>query len=129
MGNQSAAAIKSDGSIWTWGWNNYGQLGNGSTTNSLSLVSVACPSSLKTDLFVKSAKNIIYPNPVNAILKIQMNDQSRIDKIVISDVLGKTVFNNFSVQSELDVSNLKKGVYFIKIYSDKGITTSKFSKE
>ena len=129
VGNQSAAAINSDGSIWTWGWNNYGQLGNGSTTNSLSMVSVACPSTLKTDLFVKSSKNIIYPNPVNAILKIQINDQSSIDKILISDILGKTVLKRFSAQSELDVSDLKKGVYFIKIYTDKGITTSKFNKD
>ncbi|MCL1875880.1 MAG: hypothetical protein FWF87_06440 [Synergistaceae bacterium] len=31
-GWQHTAAIKTDGSLWTWGWNEYGQLGNGTNT-------------------------------------------------------------------------------------------------
>jgi len=33
-GNFSVAALKSDGTVWTWGDNSLGQLGNGTTTNS-----------------------------------------------------------------------------------------------
>jgi len=33
-GNQSAYALNGDGTIWSWGSNTYGQLGNNSTTNS-----------------------------------------------------------------------------------------------
>lgn len=33
-GNGYALAVKSDGSIWAWGFNGYGQLGNGTTINS-----------------------------------------------------------------------------------------------
>lgn len=29
MGNRHAMAIKNDGSLWAWGWNEYGQLGDG----------------------------------------------------------------------------------------------------
>ena len=32
-GHGNTAAIKTDGTLWTWGRNNYGQLGNDSTTN------------------------------------------------------------------------------------------------
>ena len=35
IGWQHAAAIKTDGSLWTWGENRYGQLGNGGTGNEL----------------------------------------------------------------------------------------------
>lgn len=33
-GSYSAYALKTDGSVWSWGYNGYGQLGNGTTTNS-----------------------------------------------------------------------------------------------
>jgi len=34
-GNKSTAAIKTDGTLWTWGRNNFGQLGDNTTTNRL----------------------------------------------------------------------------------------------
>ena len=36
----AAAAIKTDGTLWTWGQNNYGQLGSGTTVNRSSPVQV-----------------------------------------------------------------------------------------
>ena len=40
LGEGFGAAIKADGSLWTWGENIYGQLGNGTTENSLVPVKV-----------------------------------------------------------------------------------------
>ena len=39
-GDGSGYAVKSDGTLWAWGDNSYGQLGNGSTTASYSPVLV-----------------------------------------------------------------------------------------
>lgn len=33
VGSGHNLALKSDGTVWAWGWNNYGQLGVGNTTN------------------------------------------------------------------------------------------------
>ena len=40
-GHKFTAAIKTDGTLWTWGRNNQGQLGNGTTTNNPSPVQIA----------------------------------------------------------------------------------------
>jgi alpha-tubulin suppressor-like RCC1 family protein len=31
-GETHSLAVKTDGTLWTWGWNGYGQLGDGTTT-------------------------------------------------------------------------------------------------
>src|SRR3954468_2239813 len=39
-GNNFYAGIKSDGTLWTWGNNDYGQLGNGTSTFSFNPIQV-----------------------------------------------------------------------------------------
>jgi len=39
-GGSHTLAIKSDGTLWAWGWNEYGQLGLGNTTDQHSPVQV-----------------------------------------------------------------------------------------
>ena len=40
-GYQHSLGLKADGTVWAWGYNNYGQLGDGSTTNRLTPVPVS----------------------------------------------------------------------------------------
>jgi alpha-tubulin suppressor-like RCC1 family protein len=60
-GSQYAAALKSDGTVWTWGMNSVGQLGNGTTTNSSIPVQVGGVSGITAiaggDDFVVALKN------------------------------------------------------------------------
>uniref|UniRef100_A0ABS3IRW6 InlB B-repeat-containing protein n=1 Tax=Bifidobacterium asteroides TaxID=1684 RepID=A0ABS3IRW6_9BIFI len=43
LGGQHSAAIGSDGNLYTWGWNKYSQLGDGTTTNRTRPVPVGKP--------------------------------------------------------------------------------------
>jgi len=39
-GYYHSLALASDGTVWAWGWNIAGQLGNGNTTNAITPVQV-----------------------------------------------------------------------------------------
>lgn len=68
----------------------------------------------------------IYPNPVNSqrpIINIA-SKHSLIKNIEIFDVLGKQVFATVLTARELNISNLRKGVYILKI-SENNISESR----
>ena len=51
-----------------------------------------------------------------------------ISKILIFDILGKKILEEYKVSSKLDVSHLDKGIYMIEIHSEYKIFKSKFIK-
>lgn len=69
---------------------------------------------------------VIYPNPTSDILNIQ-TDQ-KISKIEIYDTSGKLLKSKSGNEKSIIVSELSKGLYLIKIYSDKVTINSKFIK-
>ena len=85
---------------------------------------------LGTQDFEFSNDFTLYPNPVNEILNIVGTKEIEVKSIAVYDILGQLVlaFPNVKVISEIDVSNLKTGNYFIKINSDKGSSSIKFIK-
>ena len=74
---------------------------------------------------------LIYPNPSNNYLQIKSSTQ--INNIQVYDIYGKkitnfTISDTDKINKNLNVSDLIKGVYFIKIQTDKGNLISKFVK-
>lgn len=67
----------------------------------------------------------IFPNPVENILNIAGITENV--KIEIYNVDGRKVLEAQS-EKDIDVSGLKAGIYFTKIYVNSGITTLKFKK-
>ncbi|MCD9853542.1 T9SS type A sorting domain-containing protein [Epilithonimonas sp. JDS] len=74
----------------------------------------------------KTFVTVIYPNPTSDIINIQ-TDQ-KISKIEIFDTSGKLLKLNSGSEKSIQVSELVKGIYLIKIYSDNHIINSKFIK-
>ncbi len=82
--------------------------------------------------FATSVQNVnqlditIYPNPANDIIHISGNNFQ--NSITITDLNGRVVIQDDSSSNTLDISNLVKGVYLIKIESDTGYYFNKFIK-
>lgn len=71
----------------------------------------------------------IYPNPANDILNIEAKNV-KFTSIKVFSFQGQLVkvFNNLDMKT-LDVSDLKKGLYYIALKSDRGDMIKKFIKE
>ncbi|TBV26590.1 hypothetical protein DMZ43_05870 [Meridianimaribacter sp. CL38] len=67
---------------------------------------------------------LIYPNPANKQIKLDLPDRSQLKKISIYNNKGQFLF--FSRETTIDVSNLSTGMYILKIESLKGTITRKF---
>ena len=58
----------------------------------------------------------IYPNPAHDIIFVGANNDSPVQRIEIYNVTGQLVFT--STATEINVSALPKGVYFISVYTE-----------
>ncbi len=83
----------------------------------------------KANVEVKNERPFfIMPNPASSLIELNIaNDQALYS---IEDIAGKTIVGNKSYrrQEKIDVSNLRSGLYFIKIHEDEVETTHKFIK-
>jgi hypothetical protein len=70
---------------------------------------------------------LLYPNPVSQILYLSSETEDVI--ISVLDMKGNVVLNRRINDNKLDVSNLQKGIYTIKIKNSKGTFAKKFIKE
>jgi uncharacterized repeat protein (TIGR01451 family) len=69
----------------------------------------------------------IYPNPAKDNLNISMPENLELLSVELFDVQGKRV-KVFTNQTELYLNQLHKGVYFLRLVTDKGIHHAKFIK-
>ena len=68
----------------------------------------------------------IYPNPSNSILHFNID----IEEVLVFNSLGKIVLQRTNVNNNLfDISNLDKGIYFVKIKEGSNFYVNKIIKE
>lgn len=68
---------------------------------------------------------VLFPNPVKDVLNI--SSQTEITKIEIYNLLG-VLIGQYEYQKELNLSNLKPSIYFIKLYNGDKVTEKRFLK-
>ncbi len=77
----------------------------------------ACRNFSDVPAVTETHEPFIYPNPVNEILKISSDKD--INEVLIMDNLGRIVKEDKSGNTELDLSGLAPGNYFVKIDANK----------
>ena len=75
---------------------------------------------------IKKSTINIYPNPVKSILNIKTDD--KIKTIELYDEIGRKV-KNLSKSNVINLENLSKGIYYLKIQSEKSSSVAKIIKE
>ncbi|MBP9690399.1 MAG: T9SS type A sorting domain-containing protein [Bacteroidia bacterium] len=62
----------------------------------------------------------VFPNPANDYLSINTEASNTINRVTITDLLGKTVYEQPFLSSQIKLNNFKPGVYFLSIESTDG---------
>ncbi len=114
--DSKTGVIPVDGS-YRWGWgkvNAYAAVQLALTTQGLSLNEVA-----------KSVDLVIYPNPTNEVLHISHSSKNAIQQVELITVDGKISTLTQEMDESINVSNLKPGMYFLRLMiDDKSIQVS-----
>ena len=118
-----AITLQADGKILVRG-NFSTYKGDNSSAN---LIGLHTEASLGTTSFTDTNSFVVYPNPVNDVLHFQSNEFSLIKAIKIYDLQGKLILE--VKNNTINVSNLSKGLYLVKILTGDREFTKKIIKE
>ena len=74
---------------------------------------------------------IVYPNPANTYINIKTN-KLKLTSCSVLDISGRVIKQLIRKQENgltIDISELEKGIYFVKVQTEKGVGVKKFVKE
>jgi len=77
---------------------------------------------------ISENKFSIYPNPASNHIKLKNIDNSSNYTVSIFDLFGKKIIYNLINPEYINISNLPKGQYLLRIKSEKGITNERLLK-
>lgn len=101
----------------------------GTTTTNYSGSALCTVPNLSTEVFITTERNItIFPNPATDILQIDLGNNALepdVQNISIFDFKGSLVSKINKFIPSLDIKNLSKGVYLVKIQFSNSIVTKK----
>ena len=126
-------ATKTDGSIWYWGTNYYGEFGNGTDYDTNYYISPQqtlgiCVTPLSTPIFQQENVFTMYPNPAKDVVTLQYDLAINNATVSIFDVTGRLIqnvaLNSVSGSNELNVSAYPAGVYLVLVKQGAEVVSS-----
>jgi aminopeptidase N len=70
----------------------------------------------------------LYPNPSSSIITFTIPEKSTIEILNIEGQIIRSI-NSAESHTSIDIADIAKGLYFVKVSSEKGIAVKKFIKE
>ncbi|KAA5533617.1 T9SS type A sorting domain-containing protein [Taibaiella lutea] len=73
----------------------------------------------------------LFPNPATDVLQLETKDL-KVNNVTITDISGRIVVKKTVAPAgeiKLDIATLPRGMYFLKMDTDKGVASSKFIKQ
>ncbi len=95
---------------------------NNDPTNELAQVAITLGVTVGIDENGETEYVAAYPNPASTVLHIQSN--GNITNVRLINTIGQVVYHNTQT-SDIDISNLERGVYFVQVDTENGTTTQK----
>lgn len=95
---------------------------NANNASSCYTLKVALGTATKNEENIVSDKFVVYPNPVHDVLKMSLPVSDGFSDIKVTDISGRLVATQRlqGSNSEMNVSKLLPGVYFVKVYTADG---------
>lgn len=122
--------LKNDGTVWACGYNNYGQLGDGTNVNKYTPVQVTglCSFSAGVNEIPSEDNFLLYPNPFNLQTTLQTTLQLKNATLKLNNTLGQTVSQIENINGQtftLARNNLPGGLYYLQLLQDNKLIASK----
>lgn len=112
-------ATKTDGSVWAWGDNYFGEFGNGTTVGSTVPVLISSICVLDTPDIAAPKQITLYPNPTKDLVTIEVQNTGTYELYALNSMLLKKGSLEAGANS-IDLSDIASGCYFIKIIDQNG---------
>ena len=73
----------------------------------------------------------IYPNPASTFITVETNAAKAISQLSITNLNGQQLISRqiTDPKTQIDISNLPNGVYFVRLTNDKSVEVGKFVKQ
>ena len=118
--------LNNSNNLYSMGYNGSGALGDGTYTDKNTPILFNCSTLSITDFNNDSVS--IYPNPCSDFLNIELKNENETNNITILDISGKILLVENNVNSKIDLTNFKTGVYVVKINSNEKVIYKKIVK-